>query len=58
MSNENNWRAAIDTAVRLYGKLNILVNLVSDTNHTSEYLDNSFSDEKLCAQRLKKIHAQ
>ena len=26
VTNENSWRAAVDTAVRLYGKLNILVN--------------------------------
>src|SRR5262244_4307621 len=26
VTNENSWRAALDTAVRLYGKLNILVN--------------------------------
>jgi hypothetical protein len=32
--------------------------LVSDADHTLGYLDNSFGDEKLCAQRLKKIHAQ
>src|SRR5262249_16484077 len=26
VTNDNSWRAAVDTAVRLYGKLNILVN--------------------------------
>lgn len=26
VTNENSWRAAVDTAVRLYGPLNILVN--------------------------------
>ena len=61
VTNENSWRAAVDTAVRLYGKLNILVNNaaifsptpLADTSEAQwdAILDTNLKAQFFCAQR-------